>query len=175
MYPESRNNNRRRPRATPARGTPQVNVGRFTRCPPDPPPAFKAGWKSIVLGQSLGSTTVTITLDTLKTALTTLGIAANAVKLTSISCWSMPFGQDGAANSAPRIVMSVRDPVGRGTLGTREDTGQVARAACLKYSFSDTVRETSIDLPTQGTGPTIAVIEASLANGDFQVACQYNI
>jgi len=150
-------------------------VGRFTRCPVDPPPSFKAGWKPIILGVALGSTDVTITVETLKGALTTLGIAANAVKLTSISGWVMPFGGDGGGNTTPRLVMSVRDPVGRGTLGTMEDTGQVSRAACLKYSFSDTVRETSIDLPASGTGPAIATFAASLANGEIQVACQYNI
>jgi len=140
----------------------------------DPPPAFKSGWKAIRLEESLGSTSVTVTLGNLRDALTTLGINANAVKILKIAVWVNP---GTAANAAsPRVILSLLDPLGRGTLGTRVDTGQLSRAAHIAYAFSDTIRETSLDLPTAGTaGIAFAAIEASAATGVFQVSLEYNI
>lgn len=149
--------------------------GKFARfCPMDPPPAFKAGWKDIRLELGLGSTDVTLTMSTIGESLQTLGIAANSVKLHSISVWVMP---GTAANaSVPKVVLSVRDPVSKGSLGTREDTGQLSRAAKLKYQFASPLRSMPFDLPAQGTtGPTFAVIAASAANGSIQVSLSYSI
>jgi hypothetical protein len=140
----------------------------------DPPPAFKSGWKAIRLEEAIGSTSVTVTLGNIRDALTTLGIAANAIKLQKIAVWVNPG--NAANTNIPQVNLSLLDPIGRGTLGTRHDTGQLSRAAHLAYSFSDTIRETSLDLPTAGTpGPTFAAIEASAAAGVFQISLEYNI
>lgn len=150
------------------------NEGHFTACPMDPPPAFKAGWKSIRLEESLGSTDVSVTLGNIRDALTTLGIAANAIKLQKIAVWVNP-GTAANAN-IPQVILSMNDPIGKGTLGTRVDTGQLSRAAHVAYSFSDTIRETSLDLPSAGqTGPTFAAIATSAASGVFQISLKYNI
>lgn len=151
------------------------NEGHFTNFTPmDPPPAFKSGWKAIRLEEALGSTSVTLTTGNIRDALTALGIAANAIKLQKVAVWVMP---GNAANTAlPQFDMSITDPITRGTLGTRHDTGQLSRSAKLSYSFSDTVRESSIDLPTAGSsGITFGLIAASAATGVFQISLLYNI
>lgn len=150
------------------------NEGHFSSPPMDPPSAFKSGWKAIRLEEALGSTSVTVTLGNIRDALTTLGISANAIKLMKIAVWVTPGVQANAA--LPQVVLSILDPIGRGTLGTRVDTGQLSRAAKVSYSFSDTVRETSLDLPTAGTaGAAFAAIESSAGTGVFQVSLIYNI
>jgi hypothetical protein len=140
----------------------------------DPPNAFKSGWKAIRLEEALGSTDVTLTTGNILTALTTLGIQANAIKLLKLSTWVMP---GTAANQGlPQVVCSLVDPLGKGTLGTRTDTGQLSRAAKLSYSYSDTIRETSIDLPTPpAQGLTLGVIASSSGTGVFQWSILYNI
>jgi hypothetical protein len=140
----------------------------------DPPTTFKSGWKDIRLGLGLGSTSVNITSGTIRDSLTALGIAANAIRMLKISAWVVP---GAAANQAyPRVILSVRDPVGGGTLGTREDTGLLSRSAHVHYSFAESVRELSYDLPTSGTdGVTWANVEASQASGEIQVSISYNI
>lgn len=172
----SGNNSRGRGRGRPNRTLVRAGAkpGRFTTGPMDPPPAFKSGWKDIRLGIGLGSTSVTITSGTIRDSLTTLGIAANSFRVLKISAWVMP---GAAANqSLPRVILSLRDPVGGGTLGTREDTGLLSRAAHVHYSFSESVREIAFDSPTSGTdGVTWASIEASAAVGDVQISLSYNI
>jgi hypothetical protein len=139
----------------------------------DPPSAFKSGWKEIRLGLGLGSTSVTLTTQTIEDTLTTLGIAANAIRILKVAVWVMP---GAAANqSLPRAILSVRDPIGGGTLGTREDTGLLSRAAHVHYSFSESLREISFDLPGGGTAISLASIEASAASGDIQISIAYNI
>lgn len=153
---------------------PVVNHGRFGTCPMDPPPAFKSGWEDIRLEEALGSTDVNVTTGNVRDALATLGITANAIKIMKISVWCTP---GTAANATlPQVILSVSDPIGGGTLGTRTDTGQLSRAARLCYHFSDTVRESSIDLPGQGSaGVTFAKIATSQATGVFQLSISYNI
>jgi len=140
----------------------------------DPPPAFKSGWKSIRLEEALGSTTVQVSLGNIRDALTTLGIAANSIKLLKIAVWVNPG--TAANQNLPQVVLSLNDPIGRGSLGTRVDSGQLSRAAHLAYSFSDTIRDSALDLPAAGqTGAIFASIEASAASGVFQVSLEYNI
>jgi hypothetical protein len=142
--------------------------------PIDPPPAFKSGWKAIRLGVAIGSTDVTITSKTIADALTTLGISANSYKISKISVWVMP---GAAANQAkPEVLLSIRCPVGLGTLGTREDTGQLSRAAKVSYSFSQSIRDIAIDFPDAGgDGITLGVVAASAASGQIQLSISYNI
>lgn len=162
------------PRGRRMRATPRENHGRFVVGPMDPPPAFKSGWKAIRLEEALGSTSVAVTLGNIRDALTTLGIAANAIKLLKIGVWVNPG--TAANQNLPQVVLSLRDPIGNGTLGTRVDSGQLSRSAHVAYSFSDTIRNTSLDLPTAGeAGATFASIEASAASGFFQVSLEYNI
>lgn len=153
---------------------PQVTQGHFSSGPMDPPPAFKSGWKAIRLEIGIGSTAVTLTTDTLKQSLTTLGIAANSIRLLKLGAWVMP---GAAANqNVPRVVMSVRDPISGGSLGTREDTGQLSRAAHVTYHFAETIRQHAIDLPaTPADAVTFAKVDSSAAAGSFQVSIEYNI
>lgn len=162
-----------RGRGSRAVGGPQLIAGGFSNGPMDPPPAFKSGWKDIRLEIGLGSTSVTLNTWTIKDSLTALGIAANAVKLKKIAVWVNP---GAAANQArPEVILSVRDPFGKGTLGTRTDTGQLSRAAHLHYSFSSAVRDLSIDLPSVAPGIELAAIQASAALGVAQISLSYNI
>lgn len=150
------------------------NEGRFHPAPMDPPPAFKSGWKAIRLEESLGSTDVTLTTGNIRDALNVLGISANSVKLMKVAVWVNPG--TAANQNVPQVILSLQDPVGKGSLGTRTDTGQLSRAAKLAYSYSDTVRETALDLPSQGSaGITLGVIAASAASGVFQISLLYNI
>lgn len=157
------------------RAQPQHNEGHFNSgTPMDPPPAFKSGWKSIRLEEALGSTDVTLTTGNIRDALNTLGISANSIKLQKVAVWVMP---GTAANEGlPQVILSLTDPIGKGSLGTRADTGQLSRSAKVSYSFSDALRETSLDLPSQGsTGIAYGLIAASAARGVFQISLQYNI
>jgi len=151
------------------------NEGHFNNfMPMDPPNAFKSGWKAIRLEEALGSTSVTLTTGNIRDALTSLGIAANAVKLQKVAVWVMP--SSAANGGVPQVNLSLNDPVTRGTLGTRGDTGQLSRSAKVSYSFSDAVREHSLDLPAAGqAGITYALIETSAASGVFQISLEYNI
>lgn len=150
------------------------NEGHWTVAPMDPPTAFKSGWKAIRLEEALGSTSVTMTTGNIRDALTTLGIAANSVKLLKISVWCTPG--TAANQNLPQIVLSLVDPIGRGSLGTRTDSGQLSRAAKLSYSYSDTIRETALDLPAPGSaGITLGLIETSAASVVFQYSLLYNI
>lgn len=151
------------------------NEGHFNNFTPmDPPNAFKSGWKAIRLEEALGSTDVTLTTGNIRDALTALGISANAVKLQKVAVWVMPG--TAANQSIPQVLLSLTDPITKGTLGTRADTGQLSRSAKVSYSYSDTIRESSIDLPSAGNaGITYGVIAASAASGVFQISLLYNI
>jgi len=159
------------PRIRTGRGS---QVGRFTDGPFDPPAAFKSGWKEIRLEIGVGSTDISLSTETIKTSLTTLGIAANSIRLLKVAAWILP---GVAANqTAPRVVVSMRDPVSGGSLGTREDTGLLSRAAHVHYSFADAVREHSIDLPGSPQDAIVfAKIASSQALGSIQVSLAYNI
>merc|ERR1712034_260195 len=137
-------------------------LGKFVPGPIDPPPAFKSGWKDIRLELGVGSTDVTISTGTIRDSLQVLGIDANAIRLLKVSVWVNP---GTAANQGlPRVILSLNDPLGKGTLGTREDTGQLSRAAHLHYAYSQALREVSLDLPTAGSsGTTLFVVAASMA------------
>jgi len=164
----------RRPRRTPQRSRPENHAGRFTSGPFDPPTAFKSGWKAIRLAFGIGSTDVDISTQTIKDTLSALGIAANSVKVLKLSAWVLP---GVAANqTVPRVIMSVRDPVTGGTLGTREDTGLLSRSAHVHYSFSDSVRGHALDLPDGPQDSTVlAKVSCSAALGDIQASLLYNI
>jgi len=161
---------RGRGRRAPVRHDP---VGHFSRGPMDPPPAFKSGWQAVRIGVAIGSTSVTIGLQAVQNALTALNIAANAIKILKVAAWVTPG--TAANGNIPRVIMSVRDPVSGGTLGTREDTGQLSRAAHVHYSYSQAVREHSLDLPGGGSDTLLLAVEASQAQGDIQISLIYNI
>jgi hypothetical protein len=140
----------------------------------DPPPAFKSGWKDIRLGIGIGSISVTVTSKTIKDSLTALGIAANSFRLSKIACWVIPG--TAANQSAPELILSVRDPIGGGNLGSREDKGQLSRAARVSYSYSSAVREIAFDFPDDGSdGLTLFTLATSAATGEIQVSFSYNI
>lgn len=148
--------------------------GKFTSGPMDPPPAFKAGWKAIRLEEALGSTSVNITPGTIRDGLQALGIAANSIRLLKVAVWVQPG--TAANTNLPQVILALRCPLGKGALGTRVDTGQLSRAAHVQYSFSQTIRNISIDLPTAGQqGDPFASISSSAATGVFQVSLEYNI
>lgn len=153
---------------------PQLTHGHFSSGPIDPPPAFKSGWKAVRLEIGIGSTDITLTTDTIKTSLDTLGITANSIRLLKLAAWVMP---GAAANqNVPRIVMSTRDPITGGSLGTREDTGQLSRAAHVTYHFSEMIRQHALDLPSSPSNAlTFGKIESSAATGSIQVSIEYNI
>lgn len=149
-------------------------AGRFTRGPVDPPPSFKSGWKNIILGIGLGSTTITLNTGTIRDSLVALGITANSIKLLKVAVWVTP----GTAANATKleVIMAVKCPIGQGSLGTREDTGLLSSSATVSYSYSDTVRETAFDLPAAGqSGISLAAIDASQATGTIQVSLAYSI
>jgi len=151
------------------------NEGHFSRfVPMDPPNAFKAGWKAIRLEEALGSTDVTLTTGNIRDALNALGIAANSIKLNKISVWVNPG--TAANQNIPQVILSIVDPLGKGNLGSRTDSGQLSRCAKVSYQYSDTIRECALDLPAAGSsGITLGAIAASSASGVFQFSIQYNI
>jgi hypothetical protein len=165
-----RRRNRQRQRLAPVQ---RQNEGKFVMAPFDPPPAFKSGWKDIRLELALGSTDVTLTTWAIAEGLSVLGIAANAFKLRKLAVWVMPG--TAANQSKPEVVMSVRDPFGGGTLGTRTDAGLLSRCARVAYSYSDAARELSLDLPDATPGVELCLIAASQAIGVIQVSLSYNV
>lgn len=139
----------------------------------DPPPSFKAGWKAVRLEEALGSTDITFTTGNIYTALATLGIQANSVKILKVAVWVTPG--TAANTNKPTVILAMRDPIGGGSLGSRADTGQLSRAAHVQYSFADAIRDVSFDLPSSGAGVTYGQIQASAASGVLQVSIEYNI
>lgn len=170
----NRGRGRRARQSAPRRNQLQVHPGHFVNGPYDPPPAFKSGWKDIRLEIGIGSTSVTLTAGTIRDTLNNLGITANSYRLNKLSVWVTPL-VDATANM-PEVIMSVQDPIGKGNLGSREDTGQLSRAAHVHYSYSQTIREIALDFPTAGqSGIELASIATSHAKGAIHVSLAYNI